>query len=215
MSTLINLISGRYVAFLCFDQVNSQLSVKVSIVINKDLKSKVDKRLFLDDEPLSEADPLSDIFPQEPAPRTLHIVIQAPPAGEYIPAFCCVPITFHSVPHPGPLLPTLDLYCLLDGDDASHIFSVEISNNKSVSTLKEFIKDKKKLALQHADADALKLWKVSILVDASFKENVGKVELRDEEALSPVCNLSHVFTHPEPAPRTLHIVIRAPLIGEC
>jgi len=64
------------------------------------------------------------------------------------------------------------------------------SKLREQSLLKEAIKDKKQVALEHVDADALQLWNVSIIVDDGFKENVSKVELRDEEELSPVKTLS-------------------------
>ena len=117
----------------------------------------------------------------------------------------------HSVPPPslpsGPQLDhrNLQLHCLL-GDDATQIFSVEIANNKPVSALKAAIKDKKKLSLHHVDADALTLWKVSIPVNDGFKENVRKVRLRDEEALSLVDALSEVFSD-VPARRHVHIML--------
>ena len=55
---------------------------------------------------------------------------------------------------------TLELNCLVLGEDSSHVFSVEILESKNISSLKEAIKDKKNNAFQHADADSLKLWKV-------------------------------------------------------
>ncbi|KAF8329975.1 uncharacterized protein EI90DRAFT_3061127 [Cantharellus anzutake] len=81
--------------------------------------------------------------------------------------------------------PTLELNCLIYEDDASHIFPVKIASTESV--------------------DTLTLWKVSILVDDSLKENVKKVE--EEEMLSPVRRLSHIFFHP-PQDGYLHIVVQ-------
>jgi hypothetical protein len=54
---------------------------------------------------------------------------------------------------------------------------------------------------------------VSMAVDDVFKENVKKVELRDEEALSPVDELSDVFSE-VPARRHLRIIVRSPPAGE-
>ncbi|KAF8318072.1 uncharacterized protein EI90DRAFT_3133569 [Cantharellus anzutake] len=81
--------------------------------------------------------------------------------------------------------PVLELYCLICGDGANHIFLVKIASTESVGTLKEIIREKNKFALEHMDAKTLTLWKVSIPVDDSLKENVKKVELNDEEMLSP------------------------------
>ena len=112
----------------------------------------------------------------------------------------------HSVPPPNlPPVPPLELNCLIDGDDASHIFPVKIAMTESVGTLKKLIKEEKKVVLEHIDPDALKLFKVSITVDAGFKENVGKVELRDEE-LSSVVRLSKLFAV-DPEGGHLHILI--------
>jgi hypothetical protein len=42
---------------------------------------------------------------------------------------------------------TLELICLVLGDGPSHIFGVEIKDNKKVSDLKEFMKDNTNPAL--------------------------------------------------------------------
>jgi hypothetical protein len=163
---------------------------------------------------LPEADPLSDIFPHpEPAKRTLHIVMRAPPIGEYSLSVEPLSIThrFHSVPHTSTSLdyPILELNCFVHDDDPRprHVFPVKIARTESVGTLKEAIKDKKQVALEHVDADALQLWNVSIIVDDGFKENVSKVELRDEEELSPVKKLSALD---EPHDGHLHIIVSCP-----
>jgi hypothetical protein len=108
--------------------------------------------------------------------------------------------------------PVLELNCLLLGDDPNRIFTIEIADIKTVIALRKAIKDEKKHAFQHIDADTLVLWKVSFPVNESLKENLGK--LVDEESLSPVDGLSDVF--PESLVRKhLHIVVRAPPTGEC
>jgi hypothetical protein len=91
--------------------------------------------------------------------------------------------------------PTLEPNCLIYYDGTSHIFPVEIASSKSVDALKEAIKEKK-VALQHVDADALALWKVSIPVDYSLEENV-KARLKDAKTLSPMDILSDIFLDPE------------------
>jgi hypothetical protein len=102
---------------------------------------------------------------------------------------------------------------LVLGDDPSHVFTIEIGGTKNVSVLKKAIKNEKKNVFQHVDADALVLWKVSMAVNDGFKENVKKVELRDEEALSPVRRLSNVFSDP-PEEGHLHIIVSCPPNGE-
>jgi hypothetical protein len=121
----------------------------------------------------------------------------------------CV-LFFHSssslVPQLDP--PILELSCLIRGANANHIFPVKIASTESVGTLKEAIKDKKKVALQHIDADTLTLWKLSIPVDDNF-ENAKGIDLKDEELLSPVHRLSSIFPDPLPQ-RHLHIIIKLP-----
>jgi hypothetical protein len=57
---------------------------------------------------------------------------------------------------------TLELNCLVQGDDSRRVFQLEIASTKTVSALKDPIKDKKKPAFDHVPADTLVLWKVSI-----------------------------------------------------
>jgi hypothetical protein len=116
----------------------------------------------------------------------------------------------HSVPSPSlPSVPILVLNCFIQGDDASQIFSVEIANTRLVSALKGTIKDKNTESFHNIDARSLHLWKVSIPVDDSFKENVINVELRDGEALSPVDRLLNVFSG-QPQDGHLLIIVTCP-----
>ena len=98
------------------------------------------------------------------------------------------------------------------GDDASHIFSVEIPKSKTVSTLKDAIKVKKSHTFQHIDADILVLWKVSIAVNGNLAENFDP-DIINDDPLLPVDLLSDIFSS-APVPRQLHIVVQAPPAGE-
>jgi len=89
---------------------------------------------------------------------------------------------------------TLHLNCLVLGDDASHVFVIKMERTESISALKDAIKDKKRHAFQHVDADTLVLWKVSIPVSRSLTENLGKLDFVDEDSLLPVEELSDVFS---------------------
>ncbi|KAF8325081.1 uncharacterized protein EI90DRAFT_3019264 [Cantharellus anzutake] len=71
--------------------------------------------------------------------------------------------------------PVLELYCLIRGDGANHIFPAKIASTESVGTLKEIVREKNKFALEHMDAKTLTLWKVSIPVDDSLKEEGDRV----------------------------------------
>ena len=55
----------------------------------------------------------------------------------------------------------------------------------------------------------------SITIDKKLKSEVTKLQSLDEDALLESDSLSDLFPHPEPAKKTLHIVIRAPPIGKC
>ena len=154
---------------------------------------------------------MGKIFPRpEPADETLNIVIRAPPISEYSLSVETLSIAhrFHSVPHPGTSLdhPILELNCFVHDDDPRHVFPVKIARTESVGTFKKAIKEEEKVALEHVDADALRLWKVSIPVNSGFKENVSSVELKNEDELSPVDTLSDVFSE-VPARKHLHIVV--------
>jgi hypothetical protein len=54
----------------------------------------------------------------------------------------------------------ITLNCWVLSDDPDRVFPVEIDGGKSVGTLKDAIKDKKK-QFRDIDSDALDLWKVS------------------------------------------------------
>jgi hypothetical protein len=103
---------------------------------------------------------------------------------------------------------SVNLNCWVLGDGAGQVFSVKIASTESVIALKKAIKDEKMVALQHIDADALTLWKVSIPVDDGFEE---KVKLQDE--LLPVKRLSRLFPN-QPDDQDLHIVVQFPRDGE-
>jgi len=128
-------------------------------------------------------------------------------SGSYGIFLCPSPTVIHSVPPPSlPSVPILELNCFVQGDDASQVFSVEIANNKLISALRDAIKDKNPTSFHNVDARSLHLWNVSIPVDADFKDNVNKRELRKEEELSPVETLSDVFSGVRPR-KNLHIVV--------
>jgi hypothetical protein len=144
----------------------------------------------------------------------------------------------HPVPPPSlPSVPILKLNCFVQGDEPSHVFSVEIASNKLVSALRHAIKDKNPSSFQDVDARSLR---VSIPIDDGLKENVSNVHV-----LSPVDQLSDVFSnvliqkhvhivvvrdpsnikpnynlHIPPPPRTLYLTIvfndspKAIVIGE-
>jgi Crinkler effector protein N-terminal domain len=114
-----------------------------------------------------------------------------------------------------PSAPILELYCVVEGDDPNHVFLVKIARTESVGMLKKAIKEEKKVAFEHVDADSLQLWKVSMEADDRLKENVEELALREEKVLSSVARLSTVFSDKLQDERVHVIVGPAPLIGEC
>ncbi|RHZ75624.1 hypothetical protein Glove_212g119 [Diversispora epigaea] len=69
---------------------------------------------------------------------------------------------------------TITLGCLVKGDDPyDNYFEVEINRTRTVSVLKELIKDKKKNTFATIDANQLKLWNVNVsLSEPNEKLNV-------------------------------------------
>jgi Crinkler effector protein N-terminal domain len=108
---------------------------------------------------------------------------------------------------------TFDLNCLVLGDDPSCLFPVKIAATESVGILRDAIKDKKKPELDHVAAGSLLLWKVSIPLNESFKNNLSKLDLVEQRPLLPEQELVEIFTGPPPAKRHVHIVVKAPPIG--
>ncbi|PPQ90907.1 hypothetical protein CVT25_007870, partial [Psilocybe cyanescens] len=60
---------------------------------------------------------------------------------------------------------SLSLNCLLDGDSPDRIFTVEIPTHKSVSILKDLIKEKNSSSLGNVDPKDIDLWQVSLPID--------------------------------------------------
>ncbi|KIL62834.1 hypothetical protein M378DRAFT_108009 [Amanita muscaria Koide BX008] len=112
-----------------------------------------------------------------------------------------------TVPYTGyhsELPPSLELNCLVYGEDVTHIFTVNVEAYKTVADLRKEIKKEKTPALDDRPADALRLWKVSIPIDDNFHE---KATIPDEKPLLPVKKLSTVFPKP-PVLKHLHIMVK-------
>jgi hypothetical protein len=191
---------------------------------------------------LSSEEVVGELFPEPHSEKHLHIVVQCP--GEYswlIVPYEMVSLKSHltcaflfqsssrsylnsiliclhvsAVNEPSLLLERqlLELNCLVLGDGPGHVFPVTIEQNKLVGTLREAIKDKKKRAFLHVDADNLVLWKVSILVNGSLEHALSNFDDTRETPLSPVDELSEVFPEP-PTRRHVHIIVKSPPVGKC
>ena len=95
----------------------------------------------------------------------------------------------------------------MQGDEPTHVFTVEIANTKNVSALKDYIKDKNPEAFRNVDARSISLWQVSIPVDDSFKENLQKEELTDQKLLPVVKRLNGLFVN-QPMEGHLHFIVK-------
>ncbi|KAM6496253.1 hypothetical protein JOM56_008959 [Amanita muscaria] len=107
----------------------------------------------------------------------------------------------------------LNLNCLVFGDDTSHIFPVKIRRTKSVYDLRNAIKNIKKPVFDNIPADSLALWKVSFSVAPSLPEVISNHVFIDEQSLSPVKELSGIFSDAL-AREDLHIVVKVRPTGE-
>ncbi len=165
---------------------------KVSIPISDKFEEVIEGMRLGDTTPLLPVRKLSGVFSRKPVDGHLHIVVQ-PPASV--------------IQTDEPL--RLELNCLILGEGPGHIFPLEIPGTKTVGALREAIKDKKKNAFYHVDADTLILWRVSVPDDGSLKLNLSGLNLVDESSLAPMQVLSEVFSVP-PIPKNVHIVVKPP-----
>jgi hypothetical protein len=107
----------------------------VSIPTTPQLTNAIVKREFRRTEALDESEPLWDVFMEEPAPRTLHIVMEG----------------------------LTELNCVVYGDGPQRIFSVKIAPTQAVSHLKELIMRQQMTGKGfQGDSRDLHIWKVSI-----------------------------------------------------
>jgi hypothetical protein len=110
----------------------------------------------------------------------------------------------------------LKLNCLVLGGDPSHIFTIEILSAKNISALKEVIKDKKKPVFDHIPADALQLFKDSLLVDGGLDAKLTRFRPADEghrRGLSSALErLRDAFG--DAADNHLHVIVLPPAAGE-
>jgi Crinkler effector protein N-terminal domain len=108
---------------------------------------------------------------------------------------------------------------LVLGQHSSHIFLIRIPANQTVYDLKKAIREEKQPMFREVAADDLQLFKVSIPVNEEIDEtlatfnpqqNLDEVNLKTEELLLPIAELSEVFSEP-PVRRHLHIVVKSPI----
>ncbi|KAF9536754.1 hypothetical protein EC957_009801 [Mortierella hygrophila] len=106
----------------------------------------------------------------------------------------------------------LTLFCLVDGEPQSNVFSVKAAPADTIDDLKKLIKAQKANQFSDVDADQLTLWRVAIPIIRDKSEipcvfnNIPKEE---KEKLHPADDLSDVFDE-KPAKKTIHIIVQRP-----
>ena len=111
---------------------------------------------------------------------------------------------------------TLELNCLVLGDDPIHVFTVKIPDTETVSILKKEIRKEKQNAFKGVDADKLLLWKVSILADDNLQQSIEALNLgesSDQHLRRPVARLFNVFPDLSEDER-VHIIVQPPPSSE-
>jgi len=105
----------------------------------------------------------------------------------------------------------LRLNCWVLGEDSTRIFPVEIDRDKDVGALKKAIKEEKKKAFDHIDADSLEVWKVCIPIDedTNLQAQVNGLRLHEKKPLWALKRLLRIFGNVNE--EALHVVIKAPI----
>ena len=109
------------------------------------------------------------------------------------------------------------LNCLVHGRPKIQGFSVEIEINKTVSDLREMIKEKKKIDFASVDADQLTLWRVSIPHDDKTDAVLHDLELKNSNKngirkLYPLYKIEQVFDE-KLADLYIHVIVEPPVTG--
>lgn len=105
----------------------------------------------------------------------------------------------------------LSLNCYLLDDDPRRLFTVKVLETENISILKKLIKEEKANTLKDVDASDLDIWKVDIPI-LNFQKNLSKIELVDDNCLSPLEELSDVF--PALVSKRVHVLIRLPPVDK-
>ncbi|KAF9353437.1 hypothetical protein BGX26_008802 [Mortierella sp. AD094] len=103
------------------------------------------------------------------------------------------------------------LFCLVNGEPTSNVFSVKIHSTENVDSLKKLIKAEKSPEFNDIAADKLTLWRVMVPVVAATKHNAVLIDaIDDKEELLPTDELSDIFSE-TPEKKKVHIMVERPL----
>ena len=107
-------------------------------------------------------------------------------------------------------MPTL--ICLVQGEFTTNAFAVDIDANKTVSHLRDIIKEKKTIDFCNVDADGLVLWRVNVPADddSALRALVlVEDETRGITMMQPTWDIIDVFPS-QPPKRHIHVIIEVP-----
>ena len=100
----------------------------------------------------------------------------------------------------------LTLICYVRDDNCKQAFEVEIDKAKSVSTLRDAIKEKTRPKFDDISADSLSLWKASVPINRDLKKCVEALNLVDDDSLYSCEILSDIFSS-DLERKSVHIII--------
>ena len=107
----------------------------------------------------------------------------------------------------------LTLICYVRDDNCKQAFEVEIDKAKSVSALREAIKEKTRPKFDDISADSLSLWKASVPINRDLKKCVETLNLVDDDSLYSYEILSDIFSSGLEG-KSVHIIIDRHHSGE-
>jgi len=102
---------------------------------------------------------------------------------------------------------SITLFCLVKGNTTANAFEVDIEKDKSISKLKEAIKEKNAQTFANVDAKDIKLWKVTIPGDQD--NQLRNLILQDSDELLAIRKISKYFPD-SPLEEHIHVIVSPP-----
>jgi Crinkler effector protein N-terminal domain len=104
----------------------------------------------------------------------------------------------------------ISLYCLVKGQPFRHAFRIDASSGGDVDSLRELIKEKKRVELKDVDSEKIIVYKTSIPAGdtAALDEAYRQAEKEDGSELCPADIIGEVF--PSPIGRHIHVIAKIP-----
>src|SRR5947209_10598322 len=102
---------------------------------------------------------------------------------------------------------SITLFCLVKGSTIANAFEVDIEKDKSISKLKEAIKEKNAQTFANVDAKDIKLWKVTIPGDRD--NQLRNLILQDSDELLAIRKISKYFED-SPPEEHIHVLVSPP-----